>query len=226
MPLKVLIVDDDRASLELMSDVLSAADINVRPVSDSRQAATLVESEKFDGIFLDLQMPGLHGLELTRQIRTSSWNKSTPVVIVTGWDERTAMQQVFDRGATFFLQKPLDRQRLLRLFRTASGSMMDNRRRFMRIPLRTLVVCQGRDATARVMSCNISQGGILLEPVHFRLGDQMRLSFSLPDSEVTVNAGGVVVRIDERLYVGVQFTNMNDAGRESIRQVVERMITV
>jgi len=75
-----------------------------------------------------LQMPNLHGFELTRRIRESVVNKGTPITVVTGWDERTAMQQVFNAGATFYLQKPVDRQRLLRLFRTIRGTMLQNRR--------------------------------------------------------------------------------------------------
>jgi PleD family two-component response regulator len=45
------------------------------------------------------------GFELARQIRASSWNKSTPIVVVTGQDDTKAMQKVFAAGTTFFLQK-------------------------------------------------------------------------------------------------------------------------
>jgi CheY-like chemotaxis protein len=221
MPLKVLIVEDDAASLELMSEVLSSMEIQIRPMDDSEQAAALADSEKFDGIFLDLQMPKLHGLDLARQIRRSGWNKSTPIIVVTGWDERTAMRQVFDVGATFFLQKPIDRQKLLRLFRTARGALFDNRRRFMRVPLRIEVECQCPHGSARVMSWDISQGGILLDARQFRPGDRMRLSFMLPESKVSLNAAGVVVRVDERQRMGIQFTSMNEADRNGIRELVE-----
>jgi CheY-like chemotaxis protein len=225
MPLKVLIVDDDRASLELMTEVFSSVDILPCPVNDSRRAAALVESEKFDGIFLELQMPGLHGLDLTHRIRQSPWNRSTPVVVVTGWDERTAMKQVFDRGATFFLRKPLDRQRLLRLFRTASGSMIHNRRCFVRVPLRTEVVCETSKGRSTVMSCNLSQGGMLLEPSGLRLEDHVRLSFSLPGSSIGIRAVGAVVRMNDDLSAGVQFVGMNHEGRDGIREALDKLIS-
>ncbi|HXA86866.1 MAG TPA: hypothetical protein VNZ47_17405, partial [Candidatus Dormibacteraeota bacterium] len=53
--LKLLIVEDDLPSLELMSEVLRSLEIQVYPVSDSQKAARMVVEQKFDGIFADLQ---------------------------------------------------------------------------------------------------------------------------------------------------------------------------
>jgi len=225
MPLKVLVVEDDALSLELMCEVLSSVDAEVRPVSDGREAAELVAKERFDGIFLDLQMPMMHGFELAARIRQSSWNKSTPIVVVTGREDRSTMQEAFKAGATLFLQKPVDRQKLLRLFRSARGAMMDNRRRFVRVSLKTEVVCHTNGQTLRGMSWNISQGGILFDAPRLRPGDQVRIQFPLPAKNVTVNAIGVVARLDERQRAGVQFVHVDDAGRDAIRELVEQANT-
>jgi CheY-like chemotaxis protein len=82
--LKLLVVEDDAPSLELMAEVFTSLQAEVRPVDNSETAAALVDREKFDGIFLDLEMPRLHGLDLTHRIRESSWNKSTPILVVSG----------------------------------------------------------------------------------------------------------------------------------------------
>ncbi|MGA9390141.1 MAG: response regulator, partial [Candidatus Sulfotelmatobacter sp.] len=140
-PLKLLIVEDDLASLELMAEVFTSLKAEVRPVSDSEKAVGIVNQEKFDGIFLDLEMPNLNGFDLARLIRESSWNKSTPIIIVTGRDERQTMQEAFAIGATFFLQKPVDRQKLSILFRTVTAGMLETRRRYTRVPLQTEVLC-------------------------------------------------------------------------------------
>src|SRR5258708_20290135 len=79
--LKILIVEDDLPSLELMAEVFSSLEADVRPLSDSQKAAGLVDQEKFGGVFLDLGMPGLDGLEPAPAIRQSSRNKSTPTII-------------------------------------------------------------------------------------------------------------------------------------------------
>src|SRR6267154_3614494 len=140
-PLKLLVVEDNIASLELMTEVFTSLKADVRPLSESEKAVGMINEERFDGIFLDLEMPNLNGFDLARLIRKSSWNKSTPIVIVTGRDERQTMQEAFSMGATFFLQKPIDRQKLTVLFRTVTGGMLENRRKSIRVPLRTEVLC-------------------------------------------------------------------------------------
>src|SRR6266853_440516 len=179
-PLKLLVVEDDPASLELMTEVFTTLKAEVRPLSDSEKAVDIVNQERFDGIFLDLEMPNLNGFDLARLVRNSSWNKSTPIVIVTGRDERQTMQEAFAIGATFFLQKPVDRQRLSILFRSVRGGMLENRRRSTRVPIQTDVSCEVASRTVRGVTWNLSQGGIQVEAGDLRPGAAVRLSFQLP----------------------------------------------
>jgi len=220
--LKLLVVEDDAASLELMTEVFRSLKADVRPVSDSQEAARRVNQEKFDGIFLDLEMPNLHGFELARGIRKSSWNKSTPIIIVTGQDERETMQEAFAVGATFFLQKPVDRQKLSKLFRTVRGGMIENRRRCTRVPLRANVTCVVGSRTMSGMSWNLSQGGIQLEVGGLRPQDAVRLSFRLPVSGIAIEAAGTVIWGDQRRQ-GLQFTNVSGKNQEAIRQFVSEV---
>lgn len=64
----------------------------------------MVQKDAFDGIFLDIQMPTIDGLQLTRHIRKSGANKKAPIIVVTGCLDRKTMQQSFAAGATFFLE--------------------------------------------------------------------------------------------------------------------------
>ena len=84
MTTKVLVVDDDPLTCELIHEVLSSAEIEACGVTDSRKAAALLQQEKFDAAFLDARMPAPDGIELTRQIRASALNKKTLVVMITG----------------------------------------------------------------------------------------------------------------------------------------------
>jgi CheY-like chemotaxis protein len=220
MSLKVLIVEDDEIILELMSDVFTSANVQVEPVGDSQAAATLVEAQRFDGIFLDLHMPKMGGLELTRHIRQSSWNKSTPVIVVTGGCGTETMQSVFEAGATFFLEKPVDRHKLLRLFRVAQGTMAETRRRCIRVPLETPVACESRGVATTTMSYDISEGGMLVEAAGLRPGEQVRLSFQLPTAQMAVTATGLVVREYGQQRAGIQFVSVTQAGRSGIRDYV------
>ncbi|MFZ0540438.1 MAG: response regulator [Candidatus Sulfotelmatobacter sp.] len=216
-PLKLLVVEDDIPSLELMTEVFMSLKAEVRPISDSQKAVAMVNQEKFDGIFLDLEMPNLNGFDLARLVRKSSWNKSTPIIIVTGRDDRQTMQDAFAIGATFFLQKPVDRQKLSALFRTVSGGMLENRRKFTRVPVQTEVTCTVGSRTVRGTSWNLSQGGMQVEVGGLKAKDAVRLSFKLPVSGVVIDATGVVVWGQESRQ-GIQFTNLSTQSQQSIRR--------
>jgi CheY-like chemotaxis protein len=220
--LKLLIVEDDIANLELMTEVFTSLEAEVRPISDSQKAAGLVNQERFDGIFLDLEMPNLHGFDLARLIRKSSWNKSTPIVIVTGRDERETMQQAFTIGATFFLQKPVDRQKLNILFRTVRGGMLENRRRHTRVPIQTDVTCTVGSRTIRGLTWNLSQGGMQVEAGGLEPKDTVRVSFQLPVSGVLLEAVGMVVWVKETRQ-GIQFTNVSPQIELSIREFISEV---
>jgi CheY-like chemotaxis protein len=217
--LKLLVVEDDLPSLELMDEVFTSLKAEVRPISDGERAADLITRERYDGIFLDLEMPKMNGFELARRVRESSWNKSTPIVIVTGRDDRTTMQQVFAAGATFFLQKPVDRQRLSNLFRTVRGSLTENRRRQARVSLQTQVLCEIESRTVRGMSWNLSRGGIQVDIGNLKQGDMVRLWFRLPISGVRIDAFGLVIWSSETRQ-GIQFTKMSEQNAEAIRRFI------
>jgi CheY-like chemotaxis protein len=224
-PLKLLVVEDNIPSLELMTEVFTSLKAEVHPISDSERAVGIVNREKFDGIFLDLEMPNLNGFDLARIIRKSSWNKSTPIIIVTGRDERQTMRDAFAIGATFFLQKPVDRQKLSILFRTVSGGMLENRRKYARVPIQADVACTVGSRTLRGVSWNLSQGGMQVEVFDLKPKDTVRLSFQLPVSGVVIDAAGVVVWGNEQRQ-GIQFTSVGTQSQEAIRRFmaeVEKM---
>ena len=216
--LKLLVVEDDPASLELMAEVFTSLRADVRPISDSEKAAELVNQEKFDGIFLDLEMPNMNGFELARRIRNSSWNKGVPIVIVTGLNDRRTMQEAFAIGATFFLQKPVDRQRLTGLFHTVRSTFLENRRRHARIPLQTAVTCSG-SRTMQGVTWNLSSGGVQVEIGNLQQGETVKLSFRLPRSGIVIDAFGVVAWTKGQRQ-GIQFTKMSAQAQQAIQEFI------
>jgi CheY-like chemotaxis protein len=220
--LKLLVVEDDRECLELMTEVFTSLKAEVRPLSDSQEAAALLDHEKFDGIFLDVEMPKLDGLQLAQRIRQSSWNKSTPIVIVTGREQRDTMNQCFETGATFFLQKPIDRQKLSRLFRTVRGPIVENRRRHVRVPLQTEVTCLVGSRTLRGRTWNVGRGGIQVEVDFLRPGDKVRLTLTLPKSGVVVDGFGEVIWVKDKRQ-GIAFTKMNAENQQRIQSFIDQI---
>jgi CheY-like chemotaxis protein len=219
LSLKVLVVEDDLASLELMTEVLRSLEAEVRPVNDSEQAAILVSQEKFDGIFLDLEMPNLNGFALAQEVRTSSRNRLTPIVIVTGREERDTMREAFSAGGNFFLQKPVDKRKLAVLFRAVRGTMVENRRRYARVPLQTEVTCTVGSKVSRGRTWNLSQGGVQLEAGHLSPGDKVRVSFRLPSSGLLIDAHGTVKWGNETRQ-GIEFAKLSNEADVAIRQFI------
>jgi CheY-like chemotaxis protein len=223
MPLQVLVVEDDIPSMELIREVLISMKAEVDAFSESLQAVPLLEAKRFDGIFLDLQMPGLDGLELSRMIRASSANKTTPIIILTGHGERETMGKVFGAGGNFYLQKPIDRYKLIKLFRTAQGAMQDNRRRFARISVRTPVNCEGDGSPIKGDSANLSCGGILFDAGgSLAMRANVRLTFKLPTQHTPIRAQGTVVRLDKNGYAAVEFISISSGDKLRIRTLVEQ----
>src|SRR5260370_16027967 len=73
--------------------------------------------------FLDLHMASADGIELARQMRHSRWNRTTPIILISDDQRPSAMSVGFEAGASFFLYKPIDRERLLKLVRATQGAM-------------------------------------------------------------------------------------------------------
>lgn len=221
MRLKVLVVDDDVPTLELMREVLISLGVDVHAFRDSELAAALITQEKFDGIFLDLMMPKVDGFELARQIRRSPSNSRSPIVIVTGRSDRKTMDDAFAAGATFFLQKPVNKANLIRLLNSTRGSMLEERRRYKRASLRTPVTCQAGAHTFTGLSANLSQSGILFESDgSLKPGSSVRLAFRLPEHKAALEVEGVVARVDEKRRAGVRFTEISAEDRQRLRDLV------
>ena len=222
MKLKVLVVEDHIPTLELMREVLTPLGLEVRLVNDSQHASTLINQEKFDGVFLDLMMPKVDGFELARLIRQSSWNKRTPIVIVSGREDRRTVEQAFAAGGTFFLYKPVDREKLTRLLNSMRGAMLEERRRFKRVAVQTEVECQVGSRKITGMSFNLSQNGLLFQGDGSLVpGNVAQLLFHLPGQKLPFNMKGLVVRVDEKQRVGVRFSEISGEDRQRIRDFID-----
>jgi uncharacterized protein (TIGR02266 family) len=167
-----------------------------------------------------MEMPRMHGLELAGCIRKSPSNQTTPIVVVTGSEEKAIMQQAFARGVNFFLQKPIDRRKLSGLYRAARGVFLENHRRYVRVPLRTEVICSDGPRTIRGMSWNLSQGGILIDAgTGLKSGDPVRLSFRLPVSNDQIDAMGTIVWTSETRQ-GIRFTKLSDPNARALKDFI------
>ena len=133
MSASVLVVDDDPLVCELIQEVLGSEGMECCTLTDSNQAAARLAREKFDAVFLDVHMPQPDGIELTKTMRTAGLNRTTPVVVITGEEDRDVLARAFEAGASFFLFKPINRHRVSRLIRVARDHIQREAQRNQRI---------------------------------------------------------------------------------------------
>src|SRR5208283_4228403 len=110
MSMKLLVVDDDPAALDLIKALVEPQGYEVLALTDSRRAAECVNKQPFDGVFVDVLMPKLDGFELTKLIRASRLNSRAPIVMITASQDLETMRGGFKAGVTFFLTKPFKPQ--------------------------------------------------------------------------------------------------------------------
>ena len=110
---RILAVDDSAAMRQMVGITLTGAGHEVQQASDGRQALQLAEREKFDLIITDVNMPNMDGLTLVRQLRNLPAYKFVPLLVLTTEATQERKQQGKAAGATGWLVKPFNPERLL-----------------------------------------------------------------------------------------------------------------
>jgi predicted signal transduction protein with EAL and GGDEF domain len=105
---KILVCDDDINVRLLTRQCLEAENMVVIEASDGLEAIDVFVRERPDLVFLDVEMPGMTGLEVCQRIRQMPQGQSIPIMIVTGSDDRQSIDQGFEAGATQYKTKPVN----------------------------------------------------------------------------------------------------------------------
>ena len=141
VPMKLLVVEDDRMLAALVRRALTEQGYAVDLAADGEQAEALAFGNEYDAIILDLMLPGKSGLQLLQQMRREG--RVTPTLILTGRREKNDVVRGLDIGADDYLTKPFDldelKARVRALLRRGSnrvseklvlgGLVLDRRRR-------------------------------------------------------------------------------------------------
>jgi len=103
-PIQILVVDDELLVVDLFKKSLNSPEYQVTTILNSSDAIELLNTRKFDLIFLDLLLPVLNGAELFRHIRRVDEN--IPVVIITGYPDSELMDKAMGCGPFMIIKKP------------------------------------------------------------------------------------------------------------------------
>jgi putative two-component system response regulator len=109
----ILVVDDERPNRELLVRLLSRHGYSVESVGDGEAALRTVEDTHPDLVLLDVELPGLGGFDVCREIKQRPATRLIPIVLVTGLHGREHKIKGIQVGADDFLSKPFDQEELL-----------------------------------------------------------------------------------------------------------------
>lgn len=108
----ILVIDDNPVNARLVSYVLTAGGFGVRCAVDAPSAVQLLESCTPDLILMDLQLPGMSGLDLTRKLKADPRTRNIPVVALTACAMAGDEEQALRAGCDGYVTKPIDTRTL------------------------------------------------------------------------------------------------------------------
>jgi len=112
--IKALYIEDDPINRLVVKDMLGVVGIGYEEGVDGPDGIAKLEHDEFDIVLVDLRMPGIDGLEVTRRIRARSDSKATiPIVVITADTGAGIKQACVDAGAQDMLLKPVAMQPLI-----------------------------------------------------------------------------------------------------------------
>ena len=103
----ILVVEDNERNLKLLLDVLEYAGYDVRVARTAEDGITLAVSEPPDLVLMDLQLPGIDGMEALRRLRESPRTADIPVVAVTAQAMKQDRERALDAGFNGYVEKPI-----------------------------------------------------------------------------------------------------------------------
>ena len=110
----ILYVEDDELNQTIIAALLKTLGyINIKLANSAAEAINILEKEKMDIILMDLGLPDISGIELTKKIRDSEFaGKNASIIAVTGNSEEKAKNACLAAGMNGFLSKPVDKEKL------------------------------------------------------------------------------------------------------------------
>jgi two-component system, NtrC family, response regulator AtoC len=106
--MRVLLVDDDEAGRELLAGFMEEhLGHNVTQCPDGNSALEEYNRKPYPLVVTDIRMPGMNGVKLLKEIRSTPGGQATDVVLITAYDENSTISEAFRQGAFEYMIKPI-----------------------------------------------------------------------------------------------------------------------
>ncbi len=110
----ILIVEDDTKNMTLFRDLLQVSGYSTIEASDGKQGIELAKAKKPDLILMDIQMPGMDGLEATRILKADAATSNIPVIALTAYAMKGDKERILEAGCDGYLAKPINTDEFLK----------------------------------------------------------------------------------------------------------------
>ena len=117
----VLIVEDNELNMKLFNDLLEAQGYQTIKTSDGVAALQLARAHKPDLILMDIQLPEVSGIEVTRWIKDDESLKAIPVIAVTAFAMKGDEERIREGGCDAYLSKPISVTKFIETVRSYLG---------------------------------------------------------------------------------------------------------
>lgn len=108
----ILIVDDNPVNLKLMRVLLAGAGHEVLTAADAEQAMQVIRESTPRLILMDVQLPGIDGLELTRRLKADASTQNIKILGLTAYAMKGDRERILAAGFDGYIPKPIDTRRL------------------------------------------------------------------------------------------------------------------
>ncbi|MFO7911114.1 MAG: response regulator [Desulfotignum sp.] len=119
---KVLLVDDEKDFLDIMSERMQARGMTVKTADSADKAMAMLQSESFDAIVMDFKMPGIDGIQALKNIKDQK--PELQIILLTGYATVEKTVEAMKIGATDLLEKPADLEALAAKIKQAKTEKM------------------------------------------------------------------------------------------------------
>jgi CheY-like chemotaxis protein len=119
---KVLVVEDNKDNMRLISYALHRSGYAVIDAETGEKGVELAIRERPYFIIMDINLPGIDGLEATRRIRASDANGDIPIIAITSFAMYGDRAKVLDAGCTAYFEKPIDPLTIVEKIHEAIGA--------------------------------------------------------------------------------------------------------
>jgi CheY-like chemotaxis protein len=109
---RVLIVDDNPMNLKLVTFLVKASGYDVDTAQDADSAIAAIAANRPRLILMDLQLPGVDGLELTRRLKADPATRSIKIIAVTAYAMKGDQERAIEAGCDDYVTKPVDTRAL------------------------------------------------------------------------------------------------------------------